>query len=232
MWRSLVRAIGCLAVLAGLASADTWNKKTILTVGETIQVPGAVLEPGVYVLKLVESNSNRHIVTITNERGDKVYTTTLAIPNYRLKPTANTEFAWWEVPAGNPRALRAWFYPGDNFGQEFAYPKGMAVKIARQTHAAVPTVDVGKVEELPTAPVKAVEETGVETALVAEAYRAPEPAPVTEETAETVEAPAAPEAQAAPATLPKTASPFPLFGLGGGLALLAGIALRAFSGRS
>ena len=50
-------------------------------------------------------------------------TTILAIPNYRLQPTGKTVFTFWETPPGQPKALRAWFYPGDNFGQEFAYPK-------------------------------------------------------------------------------------------------------------
>jgi hypothetical protein len=48
-------------LLAGsVAFADQWNKKTILTVNETILVPGATLEPGKYVVKLVDSLSNRH----------------------------------------------------------------------------------------------------------------------------------------------------------------------------
>ena len=234
MWRTFVCTVGCLALTATAAWADDWNKKTVLTVGETIQVPGAILEPGKYVIKLRDSLSNRHIVSILNEREDHVFTTILAIPNYRLNPTANTEFAWWEVPAGNPRALRAWFYPGDNFGQEFAYPKGLAVKIAQQTHQPVPSVEAAKVEELPMAPVKIVEETGVEKPLNWEAYRPPEPAPVeTQELAEETEAApqAAPAVEPVPAALPKTASPFPLLGLGGALALLAGMGLRLYNGR-
>jgi hypothetical protein len=32
----------------------------------------------------------------------------LAIPNYRLKPTGASTFQFWETPAGQPRAMRAW----------------------------------------------------------------------------------------------------------------------------
>src|SRR5688572_33168079 len=74
-------------VFAPLASADTWNKKTILTVNEPISVPGKVLQPGKYVMKLMDSPSNRHVVQIFNEREDQLQTTILAIPNYRLRPT-------------------------------------------------------------------------------------------------------------------------------------------------
>jgi hypothetical protein len=122
--------------------ADNWDKKTILTVNEAVQVPGAILQPGTYVMKLLDSLSDRHIVCIMNEKQNEVITTVLAIPNYRLKLTDKTQFLFWETPAGNPRALRAWFYPGDNFGQEFAYPKMKSIEFAKMTHIPVPTVVV------------------------------------------------------------------------------------------
>jgi hypothetical protein len=62
-------------------------------VGERIEAPGAVLEPGKYVVKLVESDSNRHIVRLMNEREDHVISTVIAIPNYRLKVTGDTQFS-------------------------------------------------------------------------------------------------------------------------------------------
>ena len=69
-------------------------------------------------------------------------TTILAIPNERVRPTGKSVFAFWEVPAGQPKALRAWFYPGDNFGQEFAYPKLEAERIsASNNNTAVPIKD-------------------------------------------------------------------------------------------
>ena len=65
-------AASCLGLaslaLAPSAMADQWNKKTIITVGEAIQVPGKVLQPGKYVMKLLDSPSSRHVVQIFNER--------------------------------------------------------------------------------------------------------------------------------------------------------------------
>ena len=89
------------------------------------------------------------------------------MPNYRLQPTGNTVFQYWEVPAGQPRALRAWFYPGDNFGQEFAYPKQTAAQIAAAVKTPVPAIEVetSAVEDLKTVPLVAVDESGKTTEL-------------------------------------------------------------------
>ena len=129
---------GCIgfALLPSL-HADEWNKKTVLTINEPLEVPSCctpdhtvILPPGEYVMVLVDSLSDRHIVRIFDKDQKHVMTTILAIPNYRLTATDKTAFGFWEVPAGQPAALRAWFYPGDNFGQEFAYPKQKAAEIA------------------------------------------------------------------------------------------------------
>ncbi len=130
-------AVG-LMTLAPLAQADEWNKKTILTVNEPIEIPGAVLEPGKYVVRLVDSQSNRNIVRFMNEQENEVISTAIAIPNERLQPTGKTEFGWYETPANQPPALRAWFYPGDMFGQEFVYPEGRGTALATATGLQVP----------------------------------------------------------------------------------------------
>jgi len=234
-------------LIPGAAMADQWNKKTYITVGEPVQVPGKVLQPGRYVMKLMESPSNRHIVQIYNEREDQLQTTVLAIPNYRLQPTGKTEFQWWETPAGQPRAMRAWFYPGDNFGQEFAYPKTEAVAIATATNEAVPTTYAEKESELATARVGTVDKAGTEMELDRQTYSQPAK---TEENAQIAQATPQPAPQpeiaqntpaAAPVTpapadegsrgrsLPRTASPIPMASLAGFLALGASIAARAFN---
>ncbi len=206
-----VATIGLLGfALAPSARADAWNKKTTLTVNETIQLPNLVLQPGTYVMRLLDSASDRHIVQVFNQDETQVLTTILAIPNWRLKPTGNTAFTFWEMPPGQPRALRAWFYPGDNFGQEFAYPKMKAVAIARESHAVVPTTEAEKPAEMVIAPLGQVTEEAF-----AETPTAPVAAP-----AEIAQALPAPE-------LPKTASPYPLVGLAGLFSLFIFAVLRA-----
>jgi len=139
-------AAGAIALIAvmGIVSADPWNKMTKLDVKETILIPGKELPPGKYVMKLMDSQGNRHIVQIMNEEQNKVEATILAIPNYRLQPTGKTELRYWESPAGTPPALRAWFFPGDNFGQEFAYPHDVANRLAAANKTSVAWYDSGK----------------------------------------------------------------------------------------
>ena len=215
-----IASIEMLAIgLAPTARADTWNKRSVMTVNETVQVPnGAMLTPGTYVIKLADSKSDRHIVQIFNAEETELITTVLAIPNYRLTPTGESSFAFWEMPPGQPRALRAWFYPGDNFGQEFAYPKAKAVAIAAVDRTPVPMIKTEKPAEMATAPIAKVTEEGKEEQLIAQAPAVP-PLP----SIEIAQAPAAP---AASAELPKTASPYPLIGLAGFVSLLVFGVLR------
>src|SRR5262250_1680152 len=127
-----------LAALAFSASvkADAWNKKTFVTFSQPVEVPGGVILPaGTYVFKLMDSASNRHIVQIFNEDQNHIYATVLAIPNYRLQVTGKSVMTFGERAAGEPQAIRAWFYPGDNFGQEFVYPKSRAFELAKLTNS-------------------------------------------------------------------------------------------------
>src|SRR5712692_456177 len=218
--------------------ADEWDKKTVITINEPVQIPSCcnaehvvVLQPGTYVLALVDSLSDRHIVRVFEQDQKTVVTTILAIPNYRLQPTGNSVFQFWETPAGQPRAMRAWFYPGDNFGQEFAYYKTKSVEIARVAKAPVPAVVVETEAELKTAPVVIVDEKGEEKpveAVVAKSEPPVQPAPepqATQATTPVYEAPA-------PAKLPDTASPYPLFGLIGLGSVIASKVMSRFSKRA
>src|SRR6202451_2383258 len=159
-------SVGLLGIaLAPGARADEWNKMTVMTVNEPIQVPNKVLPPGTYVIKLLDSPSDRHIVQIFDKDQQHLQTTILAIPNYRIQPTGKKVFTFWGTPDGQPKALRAWFYPGDNFGQEFAYPKTMAVSIATATHSYVPTTTAETQTQMTTAQVGTVNENGEEKAM-------------------------------------------------------------------
>jgi hypothetical protein len=234
------------SVLAPSLQADTWNKKTMMTITEPMQVPSCctpdhtvILPPGDYVMVLVDSLSDRHIVRIFAKDEKTVMTTILAIPNYRLQPTGKTVFQFWEVPAGQPVALRAWFYPGDNFGQEFAYPKQRAIEIAAFVKTPVPAIEVetAAVEELKTAPLVAVDETGRISGLVATMpARTPEPEPTVAIAAVQAPVQTPPPAETvvvqtpAPAeVLPSTASNLPLIGLAGlvALGLFAALEIRS-----
>lgn len=236
------------AALAPSAKADEWNKKTVITFSGPVEIPGVhltgwgVLPAGTYVFKILASQSDRHIVQIFNQDETAIYATILAIPNYRLKATDKTVITFSERPAGEPEALRAWFYPGRNWGEEFVYPKARAIELAKTTNTPVlfttaempaevaepiKSADAPVVVELKRAPIMAYKPSGEEVQ-VAEVVTAPP--------AETLvaEAPAAPVVLMAPPVetvqekkLPETASTLPLIGVLGLLSLGAAFAVRA-----
>lgn len=220
----------CLVALCVLvvpaATADDWNRETVITFSGPVEVPGVgaqTLPAGTYVFKIFDSQSDRHIVQIFNQDKTHVFTTILAIPNYRLKTTDKTVITFSERPAGHPEALKAWFYPGRAWGEEFVYAKSRAVELAKETNEPVLATPIelasAPVEALKTAPVEAIDPKGERLDLAQVVERPPLVAaePVTVATAE---------------TLPKTASPLPLIGLLGLLTIGVGFALSAFSKRA
>jgi hypothetical protein len=104
------------------------------------------LPAGTYIFTLVESASDRHIVRVTDMQG-KVMSTILTIGDYRLNASSRTVMYFSESAAGSPVALKSWFYPGDNYGNRFIYPKVRAQALAAQTNQPVPSyaaADVNK----------------------------------------------------------------------------------------
>jgi len=109
------------ATLAPGARADQWDKKTIVTFGEDVEIPGQILPAGTYVFKLATNTSDRHIVQIWTADENHILATIMTIPNSRLDPYDQSRFEFDERSSGSPMALKVWFYPGDNTGQEFVY---------------------------------------------------------------------------------------------------------------
>ena len=99
--------------------ASVSDKKTIITISEPVTVEGTLLPAGQYVMKLQDSSASRDVVYIFDGEGTRLITTVLAIPAYRLDPTGKSEFSFYNSTTGQPAALHAWFYPGDNSGFEF-----------------------------------------------------------------------------------------------------------------
>lgn len=234
----VVATIFCLSLVALAFSsnvkADTWNKKTVVTFSQPVEIPGGIVLPaGTYVFELVDSMSDRHIVRIFNKNKTHVYATILAIPNWRLETTSKTVMTFGERAVGFPEAIRSWFYPGANSGEEFVYPKRRAVELAKVTNVpvfAMPSElesNITKPATLMTeepivalkqAPLTAVEPTGEEVE-IAKVVVPPPAQNKSEQQIATAEAPQRTR------RLPQTASPLPLLGLIGLLSLGAGLAL-------
>lgn len=195
-----------LGAMLPQAKADEWDQKTTLTFSGPVEIPGQVLPAGTYVFKLAGSQSDRDIVQVFSQDEDKVYGTFLAIPDYRLKATGKTLIKFEEQAADSPEAVKAWFYPGDNYGHEFVYPRAKAVQLAKANHTPVPSMP----DELAanTTQTATVNEPSI-VAMKKAPLKAQQP---TEEEVEIAEV--FPVSQ-----LPETASTLPLIGLIGVLSL-------------
>src|SRR5580698_5918915 len=98
--------------------ATEWDKKTLITISAPVAVEGTILPAGRYVLRVSDTAGNRDTVYIFNADETCLVATVLAIPVERQHPTDESEFSFYNSPAG-PAALQTWFYPGDNRGFEF-----------------------------------------------------------------------------------------------------------------
>ena len=114
-------AAGLTVPVSPTTNADPWDKKTIVTFSDSVEIPGQILPAGTYVLKLLDSGSDRHIVQVWSEDQRQVIATVMAIPAQRLEPRDHTTITFDERPGDSPMALHTWFYPGDTIGQEFVY---------------------------------------------------------------------------------------------------------------
>lgn len=205
----------CLALFFTLTlptavMADDSDKATKLTFSDPVEVPGTVLAAGTYWFTIADNASDRNIVQIWDADRMHLITTVLAIPDYRLKPRGRTVVHFEERPSGLPEAIHSWFYPGDDYGEEFVYPKGRATQLAKQTSRPVLSMrneQAPSTAEVKQVPVKAVSPIGEEI-----------------EIAELVAFhPVMPQEAT---TIPQTASSLPFWGLLGLLSLGAGFTLR------
>lgn len=236
--------LGCLLMLGGISApnlkATQLNQETTVTFNQPIEIPGRVLDAGTYTFKLLDSMSDRNIVQIFNKQGTKLYATILAIPDARLKASGRTVVTFEERAAKSPEALKAWFYPGDLYGQEFVYPKVAATRLASISHQSIPSMpnemaeNISKpaktgnepsVMAMKKAPLKAEKPSGEEVE-VAKEFQAPamKSQPETTEMAQAKPAPM-------PSRLPQTASPLPLIALLGLFSMGTGFTVRFAAAR-
>jgi len=240
----------CLVLIASVmtpsANAQYTNgdRKSVVTFSEPVEIPGGtVLPAGTYFFKLLNSDSGRWVVQIFNENQTHTYATLITVQDFRYHPTDKGVMTFAERPAGEPPAIKEWFFPGENFGRQFVYPKNRALQLAKQvnepvlsmpgdTAATITTPDQTATDTQTAAfvqtPVTAYSATGEEVApstFVQTQAQTPAPAPTT----------AAPVQDMTPATdlpLPKTASSDPAIGLFGLLAMVGAVGLAVRRRRS
>jgi LPXTG-motif cell wall-anchored protein len=230
-------AIFCLivaaSVIAPAINAQNGDRKTVVTFSDSVEIPGGTILPaGTYFFKLLNQDSGRWVVQIFDKNQTHTYATLITVEDFRYHPTNKPVMTFAERAAGEPPAIKEWFFPGENFGREFVYPKNRALQLAKQVNEPVLSMP-GDTAASITAPDQTATDTQTaafaQTPVTAYSATGEEVAPAT-----VVQAPAAAPVQT-PATdlpLPKTASSDPAIGLFGLLAMVTAVGLAARRRRS
>jgi hypothetical protein len=133
MCRKLFTGVICLILFGAFCvpngRADESDKKTIVTLNGPIEVPGKVLPAGTYVFKLLNPN-DLTLVAVYSADETQLITMVRGIADYRMEVPDKPIFLLEERSSGQPQALEAWFYQGDDSGVEFVYAKPKATEVA------------------------------------------------------------------------------------------------------
>ena len=140
MLASVAALVWCLG--ASTATADDYNRRTILTIEQPMVVPGATLTPGTYTFILSNPESSRDVVNILREDGTPV------ISAHATRVSRNNEkrdLALFVAlnEKGEMPMMKGWFYPGDRDGYEFVYPAEQARTMARLESVEIPVTPRG-----------------------------------------------------------------------------------------
>lgn len=205
-------------ILMPSAHAEQWDKKTVVTFSNAVEVPGTVLPAGTYVFKIADSPSDRRIVQIFTQDQRRVLATIQAVPDYRTQPSDRPVISFQERPSGQPEALNTWFYPGDNYGVHFVYLKSTMEPTSNSDNEVASSPDPATVAPLSETTAPMISELTTPPVLPVLAKQEPEPQVLAENT------PAQPM-QANLTMLPKTAGNYLVLPLLGLLFLASGSAI-------
>jgi hypothetical protein len=211
---STLLAAAVLAATIAPVGATPVDKLNYMTFSKSVQIPGAVLDPGTYRFRLADATSSRQVMQVLSNDGSIVYSMFYTREDWRAKATDRPTVTFRETPAGMPPAVRALFYGGETRGYEFVYGKGELQTIPKPV-SQPPVTYTRKPTFVWPWHAPSPGEVSIESTPAA----APEPEPAL--SADYAALPAEP--LAVPTELPKTASPLPLVAIGGLVTLLAGL---------
>jgi len=235
-----------MSATPALAQGQPLDARTEFTFNQPVELPGVTLPPGTYIFRFVDGTTGRKVMQVqAKDASNKTYGMFLTINAERPRPSDDAELRFLETPAGQPAAVKTWWYPGNTIGREFIYPKSQARRLAQATHQTVLTTQAENVTnaQMATADLAYVSESGQETALtdeqlVAAAANTPPVGTTTQQSASSAQStrPAdanmaaartpAQEGTMARARLPRTSTPLAGIGLLGVLSLLGGAWIR------
>jgi hypothetical protein len=231
-----------LSATRAQAQGGPLDSRTEFTFNQPVELPGVTLPPGTYIFRFVDATTGRKVMQVqAKDASGKTYGLFLTISAQRPQPSDDAELRFIETPAGQPAAVKTWWYPGNTIGREFIYPKSQALRLAKATNSNVLTTQAQNVddEQMKTADLAYATPSGKDSALTDEqlvdaaANTPPEGATAQQSNtpAQTAAGSASNRAPAqedtmARASLPRTSTPLAGIGLLGAISLLGGAWLR------
>ena len=232
-----------LSATPALAQGQPMDARTEFTFNQPVELPGVTLPPGTYIFRFADGTTGRKVMQVqAKDASSKTYGMFMTINAQRPRPSDDAELRFLETPAGQPAAVKTWWYPGNTIGREFIYPKSQARRLAQATNQTVLTTQAENVtnDQMSTADLAYVAPSGQETALTddqlveaaantppvgASAQPSTAAAQTTAGNSAASRTPAQ-EGTMARASLPRTSTPMAGIGLLGMMSLLGGAWLR------
>jgi hypothetical protein len=148
---ALASAAAVLALCAATVGAQQSNVQevTYLTFSHAVELPGVTLEPGSYEFRLADSPQRNVIQVFSRDRSEVMGQWTF-VQSRRPRTSDETVVMFRETAEGATPAVQYWYYPGEQVGKEFVYPKDQGERIAARTGQTVST------DEGPVSPPAAV----------------------------------------------------------------------------
>ncbi len=205
------------------------DSRTEFTFNQPVELPSVTLPPGTYIFRFVDATTGRKVMQVQAKGGgNKTYGMFLTISAQRPNASNDAELRFLETPAGQPAAVRTWWYPGNTIGREFIYPKDQARRLAKATNQQVLTTQAERVtnDEMNSADLAYVSPSGQETELTDEELVRVAATTPPVGTAGNQSAEPAQQGTMARARLPETSTPLVGIGLFGFFTLLGATAFR------
>lgn len=125
--------------LVAQAQSDGWLRKSVVELSSRVEVPGAVLDPGRYVFRLMDVDDHRKLMQILDYEQKHVFAVFAAVPDHRLRPESGESITFFDFGNAKPPVLRTWYWdtdmdgyhPQELNGYEFVYPTARALELAK-----------------------------------------------------------------------------------------------------
>ncbi len=128
--------------LANPLKADDFNKETIVTIDNPMQVGNVVLAPGKYDFQLAQTQTAQNVVYIREASNYHLVATVFGDSAFRLYPHGKSGWVFYPSQPGQVAALKIWYFAGENNGIQFQDYKTPVPMVAKN-HTATSTGAVG-----------------------------------------------------------------------------------------